>query len=139
MEGKTIGQLKVGDSAFVEKTISESDVYLYAGITCDFNPAHVNKVEAEKGLFKKQVVHGMISAGLISAVLGTQLPGPGTIYLGQELKFTKPVYFGDTVRATLTVIELREEKNICKLNTVCTNQNGDVVIEGMATVMPKKA
>ncbi len=138
MAGKTMAELAVGDSAYVEKTVSESDVYLYAGITGDFNPAHVNAVEAQKGFFKKQVAHGMLSAGFISAVLGTRLPGPGTIYLGQELKFTKPVYFGDTVCATATVTELRTEKNICKLSTVCTNQNGDVVVEGVATVMPPK-
>ncbi len=139
MQGKTIQELSIGDTAYVEKTISESDVYLYAGITCDINPAHINKIEAEKGIFKKQVVHGMLSAGLISAVLGTQLPGPGTIYLGQELKFVKPVFFGDTIKATATVTEIKAEKNICKLSTICTNQNGEVVVEGVATAMPKKA
>lgn len=139
MAGKTILELAVGDSAYVEKTVSESDVYLYAGITGDLNPAHVNSVEAEKGIFKQRVAHGMLSAGLISAVLGTQLPGPGCIYLGQELKFTKPVYFGDTVRATATVTEVNTEKNICKLSTICTNQRGETVIEGMATIMPTKA
>lgn len=136
--GKTIHEMRVGDSAFVEKTISEADVYLYAGITGDLNPAHINAVEAGKGIFKQRVAHGMLSAGLISAVLGMHLPGPGTIYLGQELKFTKPVYFGDTIRATATVSEIREEKNIAKITTVCTNQHGDVVIEGTATVMPPK-
>ncbi len=139
MQGKTIAELKVGDSAYFEKTISESDVYLYAGITGDLNPAHINAVEAEKGMFGRQVAHGMLSAGLISAVLGTLLPGPGTIYLGQQLKFTKPVYFGDTVRATVTVAELKEEKNLCVLSTVCTNQHGKAIIEGTATVMPPKA
>ncbi|MDR2654842.1 MAG: MaoC family dehydratase [Oscillospiraceae bacterium] len=138
MKGKTIAELKVGDSAFVEKTIAEGDVYLYAGITGDLNPAHVNKVEAENGIFKRQVAHGMLTAGLISAVLGMYLPGPGTIYLGQNLKFTAPVYFGDTIRATATVTELREEKNICILSTICTNQDGKTVIEGAATVKPPK-
>jgi 3-hydroxybutyryl-CoA dehydratase len=90
-------------------------------------------------MFKGRIAHGMLSAGLISAVLGMYLPGPGTIYLGQELKFTKPVRFGDTVTATATVIEKYEEKNIIKLETICTNQNGDVVIKGVATVMPPKA
>ncbi|MDR1765917.1 MAG: MaoC family dehydratase [Lachnospiraceae bacterium] len=139
MAGKTIEEIKIGDSACFEKTLTEGDVYLYAGITGDQNPAHINKVEAEKGLFKKQVVHGMLTAGLISAVLGMQLPGPGTIYMGQELKFTAPVYFGDTVKATVTVVERNEEKRIVKLSTVCTNQEGTVVIEGTATVKaPKK-
>ncbi len=139
MQGKTIAELKLGDSAYVEKTISESDVYLYAGITGDLNPAHINEVEAGKSMFKGRIAHGMLSAGLISAVLGTQLPGPGTIYMGQQLKFTKPVRFGDTIRATATIQEMNVEKNRCVISTVCTNQNGEVVIDGTATVMPPKA
>ena len=139
MKGITIGEMKIGDSASFTKTISETDVYLYAGISGDFNPAHVNQTEAEKGMFGKRIAHGMLSAGLISAVLGTLLPGPGTIYMGQELRFTKPVAIGDTITATATVAELIPEKNRAILDTVCTNQNGDVVIKGTATVMPPKA
>ena len=139
MKGITIGEMKIGDSANFTKTISETDVYLYAGISGDFNPAHVNQTEAEKGMFGKRIAHGMLSAGLISAVLGTLLPGPGTIYMGQELRFTKPVAIGDTITATVTVAELIPEKNRAILETVCTNQNGDVVITGKATVMPPKA
>ena len=139
MKGITIGEMKIGDSASFTKTISETDVYLYAGIGGDFNPAHVNQTEAEKGMFGKRIAHGMLSAGLISAVLGTLLPGPGTIYMGQELRFTKPVAIGDTITATATVAELIPEKNRAILDTVCTNQNGDVVIKGKATVMPPKA
>lgn len=86
--------------------------------------------------FGGRIAHGILSAGLISAVLAMQLPGPGTIYLGQELKFTRPVRFGDTVTATCTVSEIRAEKNIVKLDTTCTNQHGEVVLQGMATVMP---
>ena len=139
MKGITIGEMKIGDSASFTKTISETDVYLYAGISGDFNPAHINQTEAEKGMFGKRIAHGMLSAGLISAVLGTLLPGPGTIYMGQELRFTKPVAIGDTITATATVAELIPEKNRAILDTVCTNQNGDVVIKGKATVMPPKA
>ena len=139
MKGITIGEMKIGDSASFTKTISETDVYLYAGISGDFNPAHVNQTEAEKGMFGKRIAHGMLSAGLISAVLGTLLPGPGTIYMGQELRFTKPVAIGDTITATATVAELIPEKNRAILDTVCTNQTGDVVIKGKATVMPPKA
>ena len=138
MKGITIGEMKIGDSASFTKTISETDVYLYAGISGDFNPAHVNQTEAEKGMFGKRIAHGMLSAGLISAVLGTLLPGPGTIYMGQELRFTKPVAIGDTITATATVAELIPENNRAILDTVCTNQNGDVVIKGKATVMPPK-
>lgn len=138
MKGKTMDQIKIGDSASFTKTITESDVYTYAGITGDLNPAHINEVEAGKGIFKTRVAHGMLTAGLISAVLGMQLPGPGTIYLGQELKFTKPVYFGDTITAKVEVAEIVKEK-ILKIKTICTNQKGEIVLEGMATVMPPRA
>ena len=135
----TIQELKVGDSASMAKTISESDVYLFAGITGDHNPAHGNEEASRQTAFGGRIVHGILSAGLISAVLAMKLPGPGTIYLGQELKFTKPVRFGDTVTATCTVSEILAEKNIIKLDTICTNQAGEVVIKGVATVMPPKA
>lgn len=138
MKGITISEMKLGDSASFTKTVSEHDVYTYAGVSGDFNPAHVNEVEAQKGMFGKRIAHGMLSAGFISTVLGTQLPGPGTIYMGQELHFTKPVFFGDTITATVTVAELIPEKNRAILDTVCTNQNGEVVIKGKATVMPPK-
>ena len=139
MKGIAINEMKIGDSASFTKTVSETDVYLFAGISGDFNPAHVNQTEAEKGMFGKRIAHGMLSAGFISAVLGTLLPGPGTIYMGQELRFTKPVAIGDTITATATVAEMIIEKNRVILDTVCTNQNGEIVIKGKATVMPPKA
>ena len=135
----TIRELKIGDQASTAKTISESDVYLFAGITGDHNPAHVNEVYASQTRFGCRIAHGILSAGLISAVLAMKLPGPGTIYLGQELKFVRPVYFGDTITATCTVSELLLEKNIARLETACTNQDGAVVIKGTATVMPPSA
>ena len=95
----TIQEMKIGDHASVTKTVSETDVYLFAGITGDLNPAHTNEVAASKTMFKTRIAHGMLGAGFISAVLGMYLPGPGTIYMGQELKFTKPVHIGDTVTA----------------------------------------
>ena len=139
MKGITINEMKIGDSASFTKTVTDTDVYMFAGITGDFNPAHVNQVEAEKGMFGKRIAHGMLSAGFSSAVLGTLLPGPGTIYMGQELRFTKPVAIGDTITATVTVAEMIIEKNRVILDTVCTNQNGEIVIKGKATVMPPKA
>ena len=139
MKGITINEMKIGDSASFTKTVTDTDVYMFAGITGDFNPAHVNQVEAEKGMFGKRIAHGMLSAGFISAVLGTMLPGPATIYMGQELRFTKPVAIGDTITATATVAEMIIEKNRVILDTVCTNQNGEIVIKGKATVMPPKA
>jgi 3-hydroxybutyryl-CoA dehydratase len=138
MKGFTISEMKIGDKASFQKTITEADVYMYAGITGDLNPAHINEKYAKGTLFKSRIAHGMLSAGLISAVLGTKLPGCGTIYLGQELKFTAPVRMGDTVLAEVEVIEIIPEKNRVKLKTTCTNQNGDVVISGVATVMPPK-
>ena len=134
----TIHEMKLGDSASMAKTVSESDVYLFAGITGDFNPAHVNEQYAAQTPFGGRIAHGIFGAGFISAVLAMKLPGPGTIYLGQELKFAKPVRFGDTITATCTVIEINVEKNIAKLETICTNQDGAVVIKGAATVMPPK-
>lgn len=125
----TIQEMKIGDSASTVKTIGESDVYLFAGITGDLNPAHTDEVSASQTPFGGRIAHGILSAGLISAVLGMRLPGPGTIYLGQDLKFTKPVRFGDTVTATCTVSELLPEKNIVRLETICTNQDGDMVIK----------
>ena len=135
----TINEMSVGQQASFTKTVSETDVYLFAGITGDLNPAHTNQVASEKTMFKGRIAHGMLSAGLISAVLGMQFPGPGTIYMGQELKFTAPVHIGDTITATGTVTELLLDKNIAKIETVCTNQDGKVVVKGMATVMPPKA
>lgn len=135
----TIDQINIGDSASFSKTVTESDVILFAGVTGDFNPAHVNAEYAKTGMFGQRIAHGMLSAGFISNVLANQLPGPGTIYLGQELRFTKPVFFGDTVTATVTVIEKNEEKNRLKLDTTVTNQKGEKVITGVATVMPPKA
>lgn len=138
MIGKTIDEIKLGDKACFEKTISETDVYLFAGITGDLNPAHINQVASEQTMFKGRIAHGILVSGLISTVLGMYLPGPGTIYLGQELKFTAPVKIGDTIKAEAEVIEMITEKNRIKLRTVCTNQEGKVVIDGVATVMPPK-
>lgn len=138
MKGKTIDELSLGDHASFQKTISETDVYLFAGITGDINPAHLNEVEAKKTIFKERIVHGMLTASLISAVLGVQLPGPGTIYLEQDLRFTTPVKFGDTILAEVEIIEIIREKNIVRLDTKCINQDNAVVVQGIATVMPPK-
>ena len=106
MIGKTIDALNIGDRAEFTKTISESDVYLYAGITGDLNPAHINEPYAANTFFKTRIVHGMLPAGFISAVIGTQLPGPGTIYVSQTIHFKAPVSFGDTITASVEVIEI---------------------------------
>lgn len=126
---------QIGEKSFVSKTISETDVYLFAGISGDFNPVHVNKVEAEKSFFKKQIVHGFLVGSFISNIIGTKLPGPGTIYMEQNMRFKKPVYIGDTVTACVEISEiLNPDKNILKLTTTVKNQDGDIVIEGDAVV-----
>lgn len=136
--GKSIDELNVGDFEIFQKTISESDVYLYAGITGDFNPAHLNDQAAKETIFKGRIAHGLLTAGLISAVLGTKSPGPGTIYLDQSLSFKKPVYFGDTITAKVTITEKINDKNIIFCETICLNQKDQVVLTGVAKVMPPK-
>ena len=138
MKGKTIDELSVGQTASFTKTISESDVYLFAGITGDFNPAHVNEAYAKNTAFKTRIAHGMLSAGLISNVLGNQLPGPGTIYMQQQLNFRAPVAIGDTVTATVEVVEILREKKRVRLKTVCSNQDGVVVLDGEALISPPR-
>jgi 3-hydroxybutyryl-CoA dehydratase len=139
MIGKTIDEIAVGDAASFAKTISESDVYLYAGLTGDLNPAHVNETYAEKTFFKTRIAHGMLTAGFISAILGTQLPGPGTIYLRQELNFLAPVRMGDTITARAEVVDKDIAKGRIRLKTICTNQNGTEVLSGEALVSPPRA
>lgn len=138
MKGITYDQLSIGQQANFEKTIAESDVYLYAGITGDVNPAHINERESKEGMFHGRIAHGMLTAGLISAVLGVQLPGPGTIYLGQTLSFKAPVRIGDTINAIVEVKEKIEAKGQVILLTRCVNQDGKVVVEGEARVIPPK-
>ena len=126
--------LSIGDKASLSKTITEADVVLFAGVTGDFNPIHVNEEFAKKGLFGKRIAHGMLGAGLISAVIGTELPGVNCIYLGQDLKFVAPVYLGDTITAEVEITNLRDDKKIITLATTVRNQNGETVIEGQAVV-----
>ena len=129
--------VKVGDKASMTKTVSEFDVYSFAGVTGDFNPVHINSEFAKQTMFKERIAHGMLSAGFISAVLGTALPGANTIYMGQELSFRAPVKIGDTVTATVEVLEKIPEKNRIIFRTTVTNQEGTVVIDGKATVLKK--
>jgi 3-hydroxybutyryl-CoA dehydratase len=130
-----IDELHVGDAAELAKTVTESDIALFAGVTGDFNPVHVDAVAAGKSVFGGRIAHGILSAGFISAVLAMRLPGPGSIYLSQTLRFTKPVRIGDTVTARVEVIEVIAPKRRVRLATTCRNQNGEVVVEGEALVM----
>jgi 3-hydroxybutyryl-CoA dehydratase len=137
-EGKSIQELKIGDSAQISKTITETVVSDFAKAIGDFNPIHTDQAYAEKTPFKGRIAHGALSIGLLSAVLGNILPGHGTIYLSHEIKFLAPVRIGDTITAGVEVIELIPEKNRAKFRTTCINQDGTLVVDGIAWGMPPK-
>jgi 3-hydroxybutyryl-CoA dehydratase len=125
--------LAIGQTASLGKTITEADILMYAAVSTDTNPVHINAEAAKASIFGERIAHGMLSAGLISAVLGTQLPGPGTIYMGQTLRFRAPVKIGATVTATVEITALNPEKHRATLKTTCT-VGDEVVIEGEALV-----
>ena len=137
-KGKSIYELKVGDSAQISKVITEEVVNDFARVTGDTNPVHTDQAYAEKTIFKGRIAHGVFSLGIFSTILGNILPGYGTIYLSQEVKFIAPVRIGDTITARVEVIELIPEKNRAKFRTTCTNQDGKEVVEGIAWGMPPK-
>lgn len=125
----------VGDSAEITKTITEADVQAFADVTGDHNPIHVDDAFAKTTRFGRRIAHGMLTASLISSVLANKLPGEGSVYLGQTLQFVAPVFPGDEVTARVTIKEIREDKPIIKLETICLNQRSEVVIRGEATVL----
>jgi len=135
-EGKSIDKLKVGDSAQITKTITEKDVELFADAIGDHNPIHMDQAYAQKTRFKGRIAHGALSIGLISGVLGNILPGHGTIYLSQEVKFLAPVRIGDTITVKVEVMEILPEKNRVRFRTTCVSQDGMGVVDGMAWAMP---
>ena len=135
MDKLSIDDLEVGQSASFSKTVSEADVYLFAGISGDFNPLHLDEEYAKGGMFKKRIAHGILTASFISTVLGTKLPGPGAIYAKQDLKFLAPVFFGDTLTATCTVKEIIAEKKRVIMDCVVSNQDGAIVLAGEATLV----
>ena len=128
-------RFEVGMKGQTSKTITETDVILFSGISTDINPVHINEEAAKQGMFGRRIAHGILVSGLISAVLANKVPGPGTIYMGQDLKFLAPVYIGDTITAECEIIELIPEKKRIRLKTTCVNQDGKVVIDGSALVM----
>ncbi len=138
IENRTFDELNIGDTASLSHIVCQRDIDLFATVTGDVNPAHVDPAYAETDMFHHIIIQGMWGAGLISAVLGTKLPGPGTIYLGQDLQFRYPVSIGDSITATLTVREKKPEKGDVTLDCLCTNQDGKKVIIGTAfTRAPK--
>lgn len=130
-----LDQLQVGDRASMARTVTEADVVLFAGVTGDANPVHLNEAWARSTRFGGRIAHGMLTAGYISAVLGTRLPGPGVIYLEQTLRFRKPVRIGDTITATVEVADINREKRRVRLATICTNEEGVEVLTGEALVL----
>ncbi|MBP1467320.1 MaoC family dehydratase [Candidatus Chloroploca sp. M-50] len=127
-------RLHIGQHASMRKTITEADVVLFASVSGDQNPVHIDDLAAQDSRFGRRIAHGMLAAGLISAVLGMRLPGPGTIYLKQSLNFLKPIYINDTITTTVEVTELREDKPIATLATRVINQNGETVVDGESLV-----
>ncbi|MDQ3080640.1 MAG: MaoC family dehydratase [Gemmatimonadota bacterium] len=130
--------LTVGQTAEFGKTITEADVMMFAGVTGDFNPVHINETAAQRSRFKGRIAHGMLSAGLVSATIAGKLPGAGSIYLSQTLRFTAPVRIGDTVTASVSVLEVLVAKRRVRLATVCRNQDGLTVLDGEAMVLVEK-
>ena len=128
-------ELTLGQTATIQKIISEADIIAYAGLTGDFNPIHVDAEYAARTRFGTRIAHGMLTAGLVSHVLGMRLPGTGAIYLSQSLRFTAPVRAGDTIEARAEVVELVPARRWVRLKTVCQNQLGEKVIEGEALMM----
>ena len=124
----------IGTQATLSRTITEDDILLFALVSGDHNPIHLDAEYAEKTLFGKRIAHGFLIGSLISAVLGNDMPGPGSIYLGQTLKFLAPIHIGDTVTVTVKVVAIREDKRIITLYTDCTNQHGTLVLSGEAIV-----
>ncbi len=138
MHGLSIDEIEIGLTRSISKTITEADIVNYAGIIGDFNPVHLNAEYAKGTRFKQRIAHGMLTASFFSTLVGMALSGADAIYLGQNIKFTKPVFIGDTITATAVVKEIRKEKRIFVMDTVVTNQRGETVVEGEATVMATK-
>ncbi len=134
------GELEVGMTGTLSKRVTEEDVDTFAKVTGDYNPMHVDEEFAKKTQFHKRIAHGMLSAGMISACIGNKMPGPGAIYLNQTLKFDKPVYFGDVLVVTVKVekIDQKAHFQIATLSTIVTNQDGVIVTEGTAQIMPAR-
>ena len=137
-KGMTIDQFRPDQTFEKRVTITEAMIKGFAEATGDNNPLHLDEAYAKGTIFKTRVAHGMLQAGILSGILGMEFPGIGTIYLSQTLKFTKPVFIQDTISFRLKVLEINTEKNRLRLETVCTNQDGQTVLTGEALVMPPK-
>ncbi|HZS45544.1 MAG TPA: MaoC family dehydratase [Blastocatellia bacterium] len=132
---RTVKTFEIGQKASFSKTITEADVVAFAGVSGDFNPLHIVEDYAKTTMFGQRIAHGMLTASLISTVLGMILPGPGCVYLSQSVKFVKPVHIGDTLTATVEVTEWAQDRAILKLSNQITNQNDDIVITGESVTL----
>ena len=139
MIGLTIDSIAVGDSAQITRRVTDDDIAGFVDAVGDYNPVHSDREYAAGTVFKEPIAPGIWTAGLISAVIGTRLPGPGAIYVSQDLTFRKPVKPGDSISARVEVVEVSREKNRLRLRTVCTNQRAEEVVTGEAVVMPSRA
>lgn len=137
MISKAYDEIKIGDKATLSKVVTDKDIQLFAEVSLDRNPIHLDEEFAKGSMFKQRIAHGMLSAGLISAVIGTQLPGVNTIYMSQSLKFVAPVFIGDEVTVEVEVVDKRDDRNIITLKTTVVNQNGKEVVTGEALVLKK--
>jgi len=138
MIGITIDAIAVGDSAQITRRVTDGDIAAFVDAVGDHNPVHADREYAASTVFKEPIAPGIWTAGLVSAVIGTRLPGPGAIYLSQDLKFLKPVKAGDSISARVEVLEVNRERNRVRLRTVCTNQRAEDVLTGEAVVMPSR-
>ena len=138
MVGLSYSNIKIGQKAELKRTVTEEDIEKFADVSGDRNPIHLDEEFAKKTIFQGRIAHGMLSAAFISTVLASKLPGPGSIYLKQELIFKKPIRIGDTIIITVEVIDKDDEKERITLKTTCTNQNNEMVVDGKALVMPMK-
>ncbi len=129
-----MSRFQIGQKASLEKVFTDEDVRKFARISLDTNPVHLNDEYAANTIFKGRIVHGFLSGSLISAIIGTILPGEGTIYLNQTMNFRKPVRIGEKIKAIVEVVGIKEEKGILSLNTYCENERGEIVIDGSAVV-----
>lgn len=135
LENKTFDEIELGDSASIKRTLTDEDIKLFAIVSGDVNPVHLDDEYAQSTMFGQRIAHGVWTVALVSAVGGTLLPGPGTIFLGQSVMFLKPVFIGDTIEAKIIISKKEPEKKIVTFVCVCTNQRGEAVIKGEGKVM----
>ena len=127
--------LKIGDKYSISREVTDEVIRKFAEVSGDYNPIHLDEEFAKTTRFGKRIAHGMLSGAFISAILGNEFRGRTVIYLSQTLKFTAPVFIGDTVTATATITNIREDKNIVTLETICTNQDGETLVKGESAIM----